>query len=89
MVYYLLLKGDTKEDLISESNVLGEESFGKFYPSHGFEALHKIIHNDPESLTDSRVIILLVVEVASADFENHTLLLSPDVINEDHCRLGC
>ena len=56
MVYYLLLKGDTKEDLISESNVLGEESFGKFYPSHGFEALHKIIHNDPESLTDSKIL---------------------------------
>ena len=56
LVYYLLLKGDTKEDLISESNVLGEESFGKFYPSHGFEALHKIIHNDPESLTDSKIL---------------------------------
>ena len=49
LVYYLLLKGDTTEDLkVSESNVLGEESFGKFYPSHGFQALHKIIHNNPE-----------------------------------------
>ena len=56
MTYYLLLDNDSEKDVIYETNVLGEESFGKFYPSHGFEALHKIIHNDPESLTDSKIL---------------------------------
>ena len=30
MTYYLLLSGDTKNDY-HDTNVLGEESFGKFY----------------------------------------------------------
>ena len=33
MTYYLLLKGDTEKDAMFETNVLGEESFGVFYPS--------------------------------------------------------
>lgn len=69
MVYYLLLKGDTKEDLkVSESNVLGEESFGKFYPSHGLQALHKIIHNNPEVLSDCTIITDMGKELTLTKF---------------------
>ena len=45
MVYYLLLKGDTEKDVIFETNVLGEESFGVFYPSMGFQLLNRIIQD--------------------------------------------
>ena len=36
MTFYLLLNGDTEKDVIYETNVLGEESFGTFYTSIGF-----------------------------------------------------
>ena len=42
MLYYLLLTGDSEKDVYFDSNVLGEESFGKFYPEKGFEALMNI-----------------------------------------------
>ena len=44
MTYYLLLQGDTEKDVFYETNVLGEESFEKFYPSIGFTVLNKIIN---------------------------------------------
>ena len=31
MTYYLLLDGDSEKDVIYDTNILGEESFGKFY----------------------------------------------------------
>ena len=42
MTYYLLLEGDSEKDVYFDSNVLGEESFGKFYPEKGFGALMNI-----------------------------------------------
>jgi len=45
MTYYLLLRGDTEKDVIYETNVLGEESFGVFYPSMGLGLLNKIIQD--------------------------------------------
>ena len=45
MTYYLLLNGDTEKDVIYETNVLGEESFGVFYPSIGLGLLNKIIQD--------------------------------------------
>jgi|TARA_R110000744_G_scaffold310295_1_gene417994 prephenate dehydrogenase len=56
MTYYLLLKGDTEKDVIYETNVLGEESFEVFYPSMGFNMLHKIINQKPELLEDIRIL---------------------------------
>jgi hypothetical protein len=50
MIYYLLLGGDTEKDLVNETNILGEESFKVFYPSLGFNMLHKIINTKPELL---------------------------------------
>tara|TARA_B100000424_G_scaffold264081_1_gene252075 strand:- start:226 stop:468 length:243 start_codon:yes stop_codon:yes gene_type:complete len=56
MTYYLLLKGDTEKDVIFDTNVLGEESFGVFYPSQGFNLLHKIINEKPKLLEEIRII---------------------------------
>tara|TARA_B100001971_G_C17666941_1_gene275600 strand:+ start:152 stop:397 length:246 start_codon:yes stop_codon:yes gene_type:complete len=50
MLYYLLLEGDSEKDVYFDSNVLGEESFGKFYPEKGFGALMNIKDIKPELL---------------------------------------
>ena len=50
MTYYLLLEGDSEKDVYFDSNVLGEESFGKFYPEKGFGALMNIKDRKPELL---------------------------------------
>ena len=50
MTYYLLLEGDSEEDVYFDSNVLGEESFDKFYPEKGFWALMNIKDRKPELL---------------------------------------
>ena len=44
MTYYLLLSGDTDKDY-HDTNVLGEESFGVFYPAMGLGLLNKIIQD--------------------------------------------
>ena len=56
MTYYLLLKGDTEKDVMFETNVLGEESFGVFYPSIGFILMIKIINQRPELLEDIKIL---------------------------------
>jgi len=50
MTYYLLLSEDTEKDVYFDSNVLGEESFGKFYPENGFKALMNIKDRNPKLL---------------------------------------
>jgi len=50
MTYYLLLEGDSEEDVYFDSNVLGEESFDKFYPEKGFWALMNMKDRKPELL---------------------------------------
>ena len=50
MTYYLLLEGDSEKDVYFDANVLGEESFGKFYPEKGFGALMNIKDRNPELL---------------------------------------
>ena len=43
MTYYLLLNGSHVE--------IGEESFGKFWPSEGLKALYRILNEKPEMLS--------------------------------------
>lgn len=50
MTFYILLPNDTKEDALYSSNILGEESFGNFYPEQGMQALLNIVNNKPELL---------------------------------------
>ena len=56
MTYYLLLEGDTEEDALYDTNILGEESFGTFYPSGGFIVLNKIINEKPELLESIQIL---------------------------------
>ena len=44
MTYYLLLAGDTESDVIYDTNIMGEESFGVFYPSIGFHMFQRIVN---------------------------------------------
>ena len=55
MTYYLLLSGDTDKDY-HDTNVLGEESFGKFYTGQGMRAFHNIVNNKPELLEDITIL---------------------------------
>ena len=41
---------DIYGNLMFDSNQLGEESLGTFYPAQGFAALHNMINMKPESL---------------------------------------
>ena len=52
MTYYILLNDN--EDLWDE-NILGEESFGKFYTGNGFIALNNMIQKEPEELSDVKI----------------------------------
>ena len=56
MTYYLLLEGDTEKDTHLDTNVLGEESFEKFYAGNGFIAFDNIINKKPEALETVRII---------------------------------
>ena len=56
MTYYLLLDGDTEEDALYDTNILGEESFGTFYPSIGFIMLNRIINDKPELLESIQIL---------------------------------
>tara|TARA_B100000809_G_scaffold211632_1_gene215337 strand:- start:84 stop:323 length:240 start_codon:yes stop_codon:yes gene_type:complete len=56
MTYYLLLEGDTEEDALYDTNILGEESFGTFYPSTGFIMLNRIINDKPELLESIQIL---------------------------------
>ena len=54
--FYILLEGDTEEDALYATNVLGEESFGKFYPSAGYTAFSSIINNYPEYVDNIEIL---------------------------------
>jgi len=55
MTYYILLENDSIEDIWDE-NILGEESFGKFYVGSGYRALTNMINKEPEVLESIAII---------------------------------
>ena len=55
MTYYLLLEGDTEEDALYDSNILGDESFGVFYPEQGMDVLMKLANNKSKVLEHIRI----------------------------------
>jgi hypothetical protein len=50
MQYYILLPGDTEQDAMLETNLLGESSFKTFYAGRGLTALMKMIDSRPDML---------------------------------------
>ena len=55
MTYYILMDMDTIEDIWDE-NILGEESFGKFYIGSGYKALTNMINKEPDVLESIAII---------------------------------
>ena len=55
MTYYILLDNDSIESIWDE-NILGEESFGKFYVGSGYKALTNMINKEPEVLESIAII---------------------------------
>ena len=55
MTYYILLDNDSIENIWDE-NILGEESFGKFYVGSGYKALTNMINREPEVLESIAII---------------------------------
>ena len=49
MTYYILLEGDSVDELW-DNNTLGEESFGTFVTGNGFKALNNIVVRQPNLL---------------------------------------
>ena len=55
-IYYILLPGDTEEN-ITDANILGEEStHNNFWPGDGLTALNNIIDRRPDMLDQITVI---------------------------------
>jgi hypothetical protein len=54
--YFILLPGDDSTDAMNSSNILGEESLGKFIYDDGFKALNYIVDKHPEVIQDLTII---------------------------------
>jgi len=52
MTYFIKLEDDTNEELMFDSNILGNESFGKFYAERGMKSLMTILEKSPEVVQD-------------------------------------
>jgi len=55
MIYYILLENEKPEDLCDE-NILGEESFGVFYPGNGLVAFNNIVFHHPDLMETIAII---------------------------------
>lgn len=52
MTFYILMKGDTENDVINSTNTLGEISFNTFHTEDGFKILMNLVENYPEKLEE-------------------------------------
>ena len=66
--YYILLSDDGPEELMYDSNILGEESFGKFYANTGMKSLHAILNNYPELITEIDIVTDTGVKFTITEF---------------------
>jgi len=55
MLYYLLLENDEEKDVYYDANILGDESFGMFYPESGFFIFKRLVDTESEVLEDIRI----------------------------------
>tara|TARA_B100001113_G_scaffold316774_1_gene283763 strand:- start:360 stop:596 length:237 start_codon:yes stop_codon:yes gene_type:complete len=53
-MYYVFFNNEKPSELWDD-NMLGDESFGKFYIGNGFVALNNIINNEPELLGNIKI----------------------------------
>ena len=52
MRYFILLPGDTEENVDFDTNILGEVSFKNFWADRGFEILTRLVEKYPDTLTE-------------------------------------
>lgn len=56
MMYFILLPGDSEEDSVYATNILGEDTgFGTFWAESGFFALIKMVELGHEQLEQVRI----------------------------------
>ena len=53
-MYYVFFNNE-KPDELWDDNMLGDESFGKFYIGNGFVALNNIINHEPDLLENIKI----------------------------------
>jgi len=73
MTYYIMMDGDKQQDTQYSSNILGEESFGMFYPDEGMNALMRIVDKFPELLSK--------ITIIGEDSKKYTLTEFFDIIS--------
>ena len=56
MTYYIKMSDDTQHELMFDSNILGNESFGTFYTEKGMKSLMSILDNHPELLESTTIV---------------------------------
>ena len=56
MTYFIIHKNESKENLMFSTNILGEESLGKFYPEQGWVALNNMMNISPESIENYTIL---------------------------------
>ena len=66
--YYILLPDDGKNELMFDSNVLGTESFGKFYAARGMLSVQTLVDNHPEKLTEITIVTDTGVKFTITEF---------------------
>jgi len=63
-----MLPEDGQNELLYESNTLGDESFGTFYANSGMNSLYEIVNNHPELLPHTQIVDQTGVKFTITEF---------------------
>ena len=69
--FYIAMDDDGPEELNYDSNILGTESFGKFYAERGMGSLESIVENHPEKLKNTKIFTDTGVSFTITEFLDH------------------
>lgn len=68
MTYFIKLADDTQHELMFDSNILGNESFGTFYTERGMKSLMTILETHPELLGSTTIVTDTGIEFTVTEF---------------------
>tara|TARA_A100001011_G_scaffold365856_1_gene417902 strand:- start:216 stop:518 length:303 start_codon:yes stop_codon:yes gene_type:complete len=68
MTYFIKLTDDTNEELMFDSNILGNESFGTFYAERGMKSLMHILENHPEVIESTKIVTDTGIQFTITEF---------------------
>ena len=66
--YYIMLPDDGPNELEYDANILGQESFGKFYAEKGMMSLDAIVENHAELLQSTTIVTDTGIEFTITEF---------------------